>query len=387
MMRKKLFISITIILLLFSSFFFPAIGNAQTGLTLFTPYTGLSVSPGDTVDHEVQVINDSSSVQTVQFQIDDLPDGWEYNITASGKGIKQLSVMPKSEEIIHLEVTVPLEVDKGDYSFELVAKGSGNAEASLPFLTTVTEEGTYETEFTSDQTNMQGHAEANFTYSATLHNRTAEEQNYSLSAKAPEGWQVEFKSGGNAVTSVAVEPNATQSVTIDVTPANNVEEGTYEIPVIATTGNTSAELILEAVITGSYDMELTTPDGRLNTDVTAGKTRTVDLVVNNTGTSTLTNIEITATAPPRWETEFDTNTISELEPGDSKTIKAKITAPDDAIAGDYVVNFKADTNEVSSEATFRVSVGTSTAWGLMGLVIILGICGGLFGLFKKYGRR
>lgn len=386
-MRKKLFISITTIFLLLSTFIFAPKGNAQTSLTLFTPYTGVSVSPGEVIDYDVQIINDSSSVQTVRFQVDDLPDDWDYNITASGKGIKQLSILPDSEETIRLEVTVPLEIEKGDYPFELIAKGRGNVEASLPFLATVTEEGMQETEFTSDQANMQGHAEANFSYSATIYNRTQDTQNYSLNAQLPEGWQVQFKSAGNNVTSVSVEPNSTQAVTIEVQPANNVKAGTYEIPVFATTGNTSAELLLEAVITGTYDMELTTPNGLLSTDVTAGKTRTVDLVVKNNGTSKLTNIELTASTPPRWETEFDTNTINEIEPGESKTVQAKITAPDDAIAGDYVVTFTADTNEVSSDANFRVSVGTTTAWGFMGVLIILGVCGGMFTLFKKYGRR
>lgn len=71
-------------------------------------------------------------------------------------------------------------------------------------------------------------------------------------------------------TSAQVEANSTQNVSIDVTPPANVEAGSYKIPVRAATGTTSAELELEVVVTGSYQMELTTPRGLLSTDVTAG---------------------------------------------------------------------------------------------------------------------
>ena len=61
---------------------------------------------------------------------------------------------------------------------------------------------------------------------------------------------------------------------------------------------------------------------------------------------------MSAQTPPNWETEFDKNTIAQLEPGKSETIKVTVTASDEAIAGDYVVTFSASSAETSSEATF-----------------------------------
>ncbi|WP_208591621.1 COG1470 family protein [Gracilibacillus suaedae] len=386
MLRKKLALSLTILLglLLFtplSSVF------AAGGLTLYTPYTGLSVTPGETLTYDVTVINDNSSIQNVSFDVNGLPEGWDYAITAGGNDISQLSIRGNNEQDLSLEVTVPLEIEKDAYSFELVADGEGDAYAELPFVTRVTEEGTFNSEFSSDQPNMEGHADATFSYSATLRNRTADEQTYALSAGTGEGWGVQFQADGNNVTSVTLEPNGSKDITVEVTPPTDVKADTYEIPVRATNSSTSSDLTLEAVITGSYEIAVSTPDGNLSADVTAGNNRTIDLVVENTGTATLNDISISASTPPNWESEFDESSIATLKAGESKTVKATLTAPDDAIAGDYVTTFTAETSEASSDADFRVSVETSTLWGIISVLIILAVVGGLYLIIRKYGRR
>lgn len=384
MYRKLVAGFIAIVLLLFPFFTLPA--SAASNVVLFTPYTGLSVTPGETIDYTVNVINNGSAIQNLTFSFENLPKGWRTSVVAGGRDIRQLSVRGGKEEEINVEVTVPLEVDKGDYRFRLVARGEGGI-SELPLLVTVTEQGSFKTELTSEQANLEGHADSSFTYDVTLKNRTAKAQNYALSSSAGKGWQVTFKSGSDTITSVKLEPNESKDITVDVKPPEDVEAGTYKIPIKAQTSDTSAELNLEAVITGTYKMELTTPTGNLSTDITAGREKVVDLVIKNTGSAPLTDISITAEAPPNWETEFDQSTIAQLNPGDSKTIKARIKASDEAIAGDYVVNFTAKTPETSSEAVFRVSVKTSTLWGIVAVLIILGVAGGLYYLVKKYGRR
>ncbi|UFT98693.1 NEW3 domain-containing protein [Radiobacillus kanasensis] len=361
--------------------------QAAGELTLYTPFTGLSVTPGETISYSVDVMNDGSTIQNVTFEVENLPDGWTQTITSDGRDIQQLSVQPNSSQGLTLEVTVPLKVEKADYQFQLVANGNGGTSAELPFVTTVSEEGTFKTELTSEQPNMEGHTDSTFTYTATLKNRTAEEQNYSLSSGAPEGWGVQFKADSKNVTSVTVEPNGSKEITVEVTPPKNAKAETYQLPIKAATSSTSAETTLEAVITGSYELKLTTPSGKLSTDVTAGEDKTVDLVVENTGTATLTNVDVSASAPPNWETEFDTSKIAKIEPGQKETIQVTLKAPDDAIAGDYVTTLTAEADEASSEATFRVSVKTSTLWGFVGVIIIIAVAAGMYYLFRKYGRR
>lgn len=382
---KKLSIYFLLSVLLFP-IFIPKQVEAVEGVSLFTPYTGLTATPGETINYTVDVINSSATIKNMSFSIEGLPEGWDYKITAGGREIKELSVRGEDEESISLDIITPLQVKKADYRFSLVAT-DGRSQSRLPFLVTISEQGTLATELTSDKNNLQGHADSTFSYKVTIRNRTAENQNYALSSETGEGWGVTFKSGSDSITSIQVEPNETEDITVDVTPPENIEAGTYTIPIRADSGNTSAELELEAVISGSYDIELTTPTGNLSTDITAGKKRTIDLVINNTGTAPLTNIELSAETPPNWEVEFDQNTIAQIEPGESATVKATIQAADEAIAGDYVATFTASAPEKSAEATFRISVKTSTLWGIVGILIIIGVVSGLYYIVRKYGRR
>lgn len=359
---------------------------AVENVSLFTPYTGVSASPGDTIEYTVGVINNGSSIKNMSFSLEDLPEGWTYQLSADAREIQELSVRGDSEETINLVITVPGDVEQEDYRFNLVATDE-SGKSSLQFLVRITESGASVSDFTTEQANLQGHADSQFTYTATLRNRTASQKNYALSSKAGAGWGVVFKSGGDSVSSIALEPNESKDITIEVTPPENVEEGTFEIPIQAQAGDVTAELTLEAVITGSYGMELTTPNGNLSTDITAGDDKVIDLVVKNTGTAPLVDINLSAQTPPNWETEFDKSTIAQLEPGQSETVKVKVTASDEAIAGDYVATFSATSAETSANATFRISVETSTLWGIVAVLIILIVIAGLYYIVKKYGRR
>lgn len=384
--KLKKMISIIAVGFILLTFVKPGQVLAVEGVSLFTPYTGLSATPGETINYSITVINSSPSIKNMSFSVEGLPDGWQYKITADGREIKELSVRGNSEEKISLDITSPLDVQKADYRFSLLAS-DGNSNSKLPFLISISEQGALASALTSDQANLQGNADSKFTYTVTLRNRTADTQNYALSSSAEKGWGVSFKTGSDSVTSVKLEPNDTQDITVEVTPPEKVKAGTYKIPIKATSGNTSAELELEAVITGTYELELTTPSGKLSTDITAGKEKIVDLVIKNTGTAPLTDVSITAKTPPNWESEFDRSTIPEIEPGKSATVKAKIKASDDAIAGDYVTTFTATAAEKSADATFRISVKTSTLWGIVAVLIIAGVVAGLYYIVKKYGRR
>lgn len=352
-------------------------------LILYTPYTNISVPPGESIDYSVQVLNKGGAVGNARLSISDLPEGWNYNMKSGGWTIGQLSVLPGETQTLDLTVDVPLKVDKGTYTFNLVAAGSD----VLPLTVNVSEQGTFKTQFTCEQTNMEGAADANFTFNTELKNSTAGEQTYSLRANAPRGWSVVFKPNYKQATSVSIAPNATTNISVEVDPPDQIKAGTYTIPVNASTSSTSAELELEVVVTGSYELELSTPTGRLSTDITAGDDENVELTVKNTGSSPLSGIELSASAPVNWEVVFDPATIPQLEPGKTASVIASIHADKKAIAGDYVATLTARTPEATSEASFRVAVETSMLWGWIGVLIILIAVGSVFRLFRKYGRR
>ena len=383
-MFKRTKIKKVFVLSLLGVVFF-SIGRAEIPterVTLFTPYTQISVPPGESINYTVDVLNGKKDVEHLVVSVTGIPRGWNYELKSGGWKIGKISVLPNEKVTMSLKVEVPVQVNRGTYQFSVTAGAH-----VLPLTVIVSEQGTYKTEFTSDQANMEGQASATFNYNANLRNRTAEEQLYALTSNAPRGWNVSFRANGRQVTSVEVAPNATTTVSIEAKPPASIGTGTFKIPVRAFTASTSAELDFEAVITGSYAMEVTTPKGLLSSSITAGSRKKIELEVRNTGSSELRGIEMSASKPADWEVVFDPDKVESLIAGSSTTVIAIVKASNKAIPGDYMVKMTARTPEVSSTADFRMSVKTSMLWGWIGILIIAAVLGGVYYLFRKYGRR
>jgi len=377
--RLRLLLSLLLGILWFNNY---AI-QADESVNLYTPYTKISVPPGESVDYAIDVINKSKELKNVDISVTGIPRGWNYVIKSGGWTIRQLSVLPGEKKSFSLKVEIPLKVNKGNYPFKVIAGGFD----SMPLIINISEQGTFKTEFTTGQSNMEGHSNSNFTFSAVLKNRTADKQLYALMADAPRGWNVTFKVSNQQVTSVNPEANSTTPVIIEVKPPEKIEAGKYKIPVSATTNSSTANLDLEVVIRGSYSMELTTPAGLLSTNIIAGDSKRVELLLKNTGSSELRDITLQFTAPVNWDVTFDPKKVDLLQPGKSAQVFATLKADNKAIPGDYLTNIDAKTPETSSKVSFRISVETPMLWGWIGVLVILVALGSVYYLFRKYGRR
>lgn len=377
--RTKIFVQFTFLLLIvFSSSVY-----SGSGVVLYTPYTKISVPPGESIDYSIDVINNSGEIKNVALSLSSFPKGWTYDLKSGGFSVQQISVLPDEKKSVSLRVEVPLQVNKGNYNFNVVASGL----SLLPLTVTVSEQGTYKTEFTSKQTSMEGHATSNFNFNAELKNRTGAKQLYALKANAPRGWNVIFKPNYTQASSINVEANETVNVSIEIKPPAQVEAGKYKIPVMAFTNTTSAELELEVSITGTYEVQLTTPTGLLSTNITAGDEKRIELLVKNTGSAELRDVKFDFNAPVNWDVTFEPSKLDILESGKSSQVFATIKADKKAIAGDYALNIDAKTPEATSKAAFRVSVKTPLLWGSVGVLFILIALGNVYYLFRKYGRR
>ncbi|MGI6321805.1 MAG: NEW3 domain-containing protein [Bacteroidales bacterium] len=350
---------------------------------LYTAFRRISVPPGESIDYPIDVINNTESTKEADLSITGMPSGWNYTLKYGAYVIRQISVLPGEKKSLSLTVQVPLKVNKGTYRFQVVAGDF----FVLPLVVTISEQGTFKTEFTSTQPYMEGIATSMFNFQASLNNSTPERQHYGLSADAPAGWVVTFRPNFRQATSVDIEANSKVDIAIDIDPPDRAQAGTYRIPIRAFTKETSANLDFEVVITGTYGMTLTTPTGLLSTSVTAGDNKRLALIINNTGSSELRNVTIGSESPINWKVEFEPDRIDVIEPGGSVRLFATIDVDKKAIAGDYVVTFESVVPETSSKATFRVIVKTPMIWGWLGIFIIVGALGLVFYLFRKYGRR
>ena len=381
-MRTNYFLLLAILLGMIPMSYTHANDSIPKSVILYTPYTKISVSPGAAIDYSIDLINNTDQLTNANLSVSGLSSSWKHEMKSGGWSLSQLSVLPKEKKTFNLKVEVPLKVNKGNYHFVVYA---GNAK--LPLDVVVAQKGTYQTEFTTDQPNMQGNSKSTFTFSATLKNQTADQQLYALMANAPRGWNVVFKPNYKQATSAQVEANATENISIDINPAANVQAGTYKIPVRATTSSTSADIELEVVVTGSYDIELTTPRGLLSAEITAGDMKRIDLLVRNNGSAELKDVQLTASKPVDWEVTFEPSKIEKLTAGGTTNVTATIKASGKALPGDYVTKMTAKTPEVNTTAEFRISVHTPMVYGWLGILIIMLVLGGVYYLFRKYGRR
>jgi uncharacterized membrane protein len=128
-------------------------------------------------------------------------------------------------------------------------------------------------------------------------------------------------------------------------------------------------------------------DGLLSANANAGTEASVPVVITNTGTAPAENIQLSANAPTGWKVSFEPKNIDRIPPNQHKQVQALIRPPAKAIAGDYVNTFTASANGENGTANFRVTVTTSTIWGIAGVGIIGAALLIMVGAVVRFGRR
>lgn len=358
--------------------------DSSAKVSIYTPYTKIYAPPGETMSHTIEIINNTKQIANVDLAVTGAPKDWNVILKSGGFNIIQMSVLPGEKKTCSLSIDIPMKVNKGIYRINVSAGIYG----TLTLTIVVSEQGTFTTEFNARHANLQGSSSSMFTFNADIRNRTTDKQQYALRASAPRGWLVTFKSSDyKQVTSISVDANQTEGVIIDIKPPDRTEAGTYKVPISAVASSTSSEIELEVVITGSYGVELTTPSGLLSTRITAGEQKRLELLVKNTGSSDLTELSFSSSAPANWEVIFDPVKIDKLQAGHNARVNVTVKADKKAIAGDYITNLDLNTPEISSKLAFRVSVKTPMLYGWIGIFIIIIVLAGVYYLFRKYGRR
>jgi uncharacterized membrane protein len=110
-------------------------------------------------------------------------------------------------------------------------------------------------------------------------------------------------------------------------------------------------------------------------------------LVRNSGTEPARNLSLNASPPSGWKVAFEPKSIDVLSAGEEREVTALITPADKAINGDYIVNVRLSGDGISESATYRVTVLTSTLWGVTGIGVIAAAMLVLVGAVGRFGRR
>lgn len=362
---------------------------AAGGLEMSTPYPGLTVKAGDSLDFDLDFSNGSGSGVNAALSVVSIPEGWTGYFEGGGSEISHVFVKSgDTDAAAAFCLDVPADAAQGTYTVTLRASGGGLS-SSLTLTLTVDEEEAGGSALTTEYAEQEGSAGTSFTFSTTIQNDTSKEQNYSFSSNAPTGWTVTFMPSGETtqVAAVTVDARGSQTMDVTVTPPNGVEAGTYTIPISAISSSDTLSGELTVTIIGTYALDLSTPSGRLSFDANANKQTSLTVSLTNSGNVDLQNINLSSSAPDGWTVEFAESSVDVLEAGATREITVYVTPSDEALSGDYALVLTASNSETSDSAEFRVSVKTETVWGVVGVLLILAAAGGLAWVFRKYGRR
>lgn len=360
--------------------------SVSPDLTIFTRYPSQVVELGETTTFDL-TLRATGAAQTVRLAMENAPEGWTTTFRGGGEVIRAVYVEPDNEASVDLRLQPPEDVAAGTYEFVVSARGDGISE-ELPLELTVEERLPPNLSFDVELPTLRGTASSTFRYDATLQNEGDEDLTVNLVANAPSGFQVSFSLSGQDVTSIPINANETKRLDIEVQPVTNVPAGTYDIQVLAQGGEVEASQTLTAEVTGQPELTVTSPDERLSGNAYAGQQTPLKVVVQNTGSAPARNVELSASTPSGWSVEFEPSRLDELSAGKQVEVTANVQPGEQAVAGDYMITMRAEgEGGASDSAEFRITVLTSTLWGVVGIgliavaVLVVGLA------VVRFGRR
>ncbi|MFP3881445.1 MAG: NEW3 domain-containing protein [Actinomycetota bacterium] len=358
--------------------------TAPDELRITTPYPRVAVEAGDSADFDLSV--SAPDPTDVTLETTGLPDGWTATFRGGGFEVDGVTAGPTEPEV-SLDVNVPVDAAEGVYDIGVVAEGEETS-ASLALQVRVSPQAGGEVTLNPDFPGLRVPASETASFSVELSNDTPSDLQFELSSSGPAGWDVTAEpSTEPQAATIQVDSGDSTTINVEATSPPRAEAGQYTISVQASAPDTEvqAEMIVEIV--GSFSLDLSTPDQRLSTEVSADGSSEIQLVVTNTGTAPIQNVEMSSTPPANWEVEFDQPTISEIGAGQSVNALATVTPSDQAVAGDYMISFSADSEEANSSVDIRTTVNPSALWGFIGIALIALTLAGLAWVFRRFGRR
>lgn len=379
---------IALVLLAVTALFTMAQAEAE-GLVLSTAFPSQVVSAGESLNISIDVFNPTDQAQIAELAVSESPEGWQAILFGGGRAVRSVYLEPGGSRSVSLQVELPDEVDEGSYDIEVTAE-SDAGEASLPLELVVGQVAPAQLEMSVELPILRGSPSSSFDFQAEVTNDSGQDMLVSFEADAPENFEVTFERqfGGEEVTSLPVAAGDSESVRISVNPPDRTQAGEYPITVRAVGEGVDARLELTAVVTGQARLTVTGPDGRLSGRVTGGETTDLNILVVNDGSAPASNIELAASAPRQWNVEFEPQLIEQLQPGEQAEVTANITPADNAVAGDYMMTVRANPeNGSQSSAEFRLTLETSTQWGIVGLVLIAAALAVVALAVSRFGRR
>jgi uncharacterized membrane protein len=242
---------------------------------------------------------------------------------------------------------------------------------------------------TSKLPSLRGSPKSNFEYTLNIKNDSGRNLVASFAAEAPSNFETSFTEayGSQELSSIPIEAGQSKDIKLKVRPPSTVDAGHFPVHVTVSAEDASAKTDLALDVVGEPQLQVSGRDGLLSARAVAAQQSSIPIVVTNTGTAPADNITLAATAPSGWKVTFEPATIDRLVPGKDAEVQALVTPSDKSLAGDYMTTVRATSRGENASSQFRITVSTSTIWGMAGAGVIGIALLLMLGAVARFGRR
>jgi uncharacterized membrane protein len=358
------------------------------GIYLLTDYPAVTVQPGTTSTVNLNLRNYGEAPQRFTLSVDGVPSGWTATLLGGGQPIAAAMPATDSKVALDLRIDVPKDAKIGTQTLIVKAEG-GSQNVTLPLAVTLAKDLPAKLSLQPQLPALRGSTKSSFDYTLSIKNDSGKKLLVSLAAQAPANFDTSFTEayGSQELSSIPVDAGKSKDVKLKVKPPEGADAGNYPVVAKVAAGDASATTKLQLELTGTPELALSGREGLLSAKATAGRETSVPIMVTNTGTAPAEQVKLSGSAPSGWKVKFQPETIARIEPNKHEEVQALLTPPAKAIAGDYVTSLKAATNGDTGSANFRVTVATSTMWGIVGAGIIGAALLIMVGAVSRFGRR
>ncbi|OGP91618.1 MAG: hypothetical protein A2156_15200 [Deltaproteobacteria bacterium RBG_16_48_10] len=364
----------------------------ERGIAVYTEYSSVTVPKGEAVKMDLSLENKGRTDETIEVKLTTIPKGWRATLKGGSFLVAGMFVPNGKSRNLALSLEPDKSLGTGTYVFKFDAKTEDGRFTSAHTLTVNVQErvaGADDIQITTSYPVLRGQTDATFEFSIDVLNKNDLDRTFNISAVGPEKWEINFKPAyeQKQISSFRIKGGQSQSVAVQVNPPKDALAGEYPILVRVSSGDKKSEVKLTVVLTGIYKLDAGTPTGILSLEAMPGKPSNLSLFVKNTGSAVNRNISFSSFKPENWEVTFKPEKIDALEPNALKQIEVVIKPASQALVGDYSVGVMVDGEKANKTIEFRVTVKASTAWGWIGIGVIIFVIAGLSGLFIWLGRR
>jgi uncharacterized membrane protein len=358
------------------------------GLYLMSDYPAVTVRPGETSNINLRLQNYGMAPERMSLSVSGVPSGWTATLMGGGQPVAAAMPATNSSVSLALRLDVPKSAAIGTKTLTVSAAGSAT-KLELPIAVTLAKDLPAKLSVTPQLPQLRGTSKSSFEYTLAIKNDSGKKLTVSLGVQAPKNFDASFTEeyGTQEVNAVPIDAGQSKNVKLKVTPPNTAAAGAYKVTARVSAEDTSATADLGLDITGQPKLSISGREGLVSTRASAGKQTAVPVIITNTGTAPAENVELSGSAPSGWKVEFNPKSIDRIAPNGNKEVQALITPTDKAIAGDYVTTIMASARGESASTDFRVTVTTSTMWGIAGVGIIGIALLVMVGAVARFGRR